>query len=84
VSVFGSIAASAHAVRASLICACKIAKRIGFICFERLNWALPKQMLAEATVWHDDVNTAQRVVEWQMRIDDARCKLKSVYPKIKL
>ncbi len=31
-----------------------------------------------------DVNVAQRGVDWQMRIDDARTKLKSVYPTIKL
>jgi hypothetical protein len=30
------------------------------------------------------VNRIQRGVDWQMRIDDARCKLTSVYPKIKL
>ena len=28
--------------------------------------------------------TTQRGVDWQMKIGDARCKLKSVYPKIKL
>ena len=34
--------------------------------------------------WSIDVNTTQRGVDWQMRIDDARCQLKSIYPKIKL
>jgi len=34
--------------------------------------------------WSNDVNKTQRGVDWQMKIDDARCKLKSVYPKIKL
>jgi hypothetical protein len=34
--------------------------------------------------WSNDVNTTQRGVDWQMTIADARCKLKSVYPKIKL
>jgi hypothetical protein len=29
------------------------------------------------------VNSTERGVDWQMRIDDARCKLKSIYPKIK-
>jgi DDE superfamily endonuclease len=38
---------------------------------------------AEATAWSRDLNGIQRGVDWQMRIDDARCKLKSVYPKIK-
>lgn len=38
----------------------------------------------EIAAWSDDVNQTQRGVDWQMRIDDARCKLKSVYPKIQL
>jgi len=38
----------------------------------------------EITAWGDDVNDSQRGVDWQMKIDDARTKLKSVYPKIKL
>ena len=33
--------------------------------------------------WSEDVNNTQRGVDWQMKIDDARCKLKSVYPKFK-
>ena len=32
--------------------------------------------------WSTDVNNRQRGVDWQMGVDDARCKLKSVYPKI--
>lgn len=39
---------------------------------------------AETSAWSRDVNNTQRSVDWQMRIDDARCKLNSVYPKIKL
>lgn len=38
----------------------------------------------ETSAWSSDVNDTQRGVDWQMKIDDARCKLKSVYPKIKL
>jgi hypothetical protein len=38
----------------------------------------------ETSAWSADVNSTQRGVDWQMRIDDARCKLKSVYPKIKV
>jgi hypothetical protein len=38
----------------------------------------------ETAAWSTDVNRMQRGVDWQMKIDDARCKLKSVYPKIKL
>jgi hypothetical protein len=39
---------------------------------------------AETAAWSNDVNNTQRGVNWQMKIDDARCKLRSVYPKIKL
>jgi hypothetical protein len=38
----------------------------------------------ETNAWSIDINTTQRGVDWQMRIDDARMKLKSVYPTIKL
>jgi hypothetical protein len=37
----------------------------------------------ETSAWSCDVNSTQRGVDWQMKIDDARYKLKSVYPKIK-
>ena len=36
----------------------------------------------EIGAWSADVTETQRGVDWQMKIDDARCKLKSVYPKI--
>ncbi len=36
----------------------------------------------EIAAWSIDVNTTQRGVDWQMKIDDARYKLKSVYPII--
>lgn len=39
---------------------------------------------AEITAWSKDVNKTQRGVDWQMKINDARHKLKSVYPKISL
>jgi hypothetical protein len=43
------------------------------------------ETLRQATVaWSIDVNSTRRGVDWQMKIDDARCKLTSVYPKIKL
>ena len=38
----------------------------------------------ETSAWFTDVNATQRGVDWQMKIDDARIKLKSVYPTIKL
>ncbi len=36
----------------------------------------------EIAAWSLDVTSTQRGVDWQMEIDDARSKLKSVYPKI--
>lgn len=38
----------------------------------------------ETSAWSSDVNNTQRGVEWHMKIDDARSKLTSVYPKIQL
>jgi hypothetical protein len=53
---------------------CVAVRRIGSI----------EQWREEATAWHEDVNQTQRGVEWQMKISDARTKLNSVYPKIKV
>ena len=38
----------------------------------------------ETAAWSSDINNTQRGVDWQMKINDARSKLKSVYPTIKL
>lgn len=38
----------------------------------------------ETAAWHQHSNDKQRGVDWQFRIDDARLKLKSIYPKIKV
>jgi hypothetical protein len=38
----------------------------------------------ETAAWQQHSNDKQRGVDWQFRIDDARTKLKSVYPKIKV
>ncbi len=38
----------------------------------------------ETAAWATDVTATQRGFDWHMKIDDARCKLKSVYPKIML
>ena len=37
----------------------------------------------EIKAWAEFNNKEQRGVDWQFRIDDARVKLKSLYPKIK-
>ena len=36
----------------------------------------------EVSAWSADVNGTQRGVDWHMKVDDARCKLKSVYPQV--
>lgn len=40
-------------------------------------------LTSEIAVWSSDINLSQRGVDWPMRIDAARFKLKSVYPQIK-
>jgi len=37
-------------------------------------------LASETAGWAEDVSINQRTVDWQMKLDDARCKLKSVYP----
>lgn len=41
-----------------------------------------KKVKKEVKAWATKTNEKQRGVDWQMKIDDARIKLKSVYPKI--
>ena len=36
----------------------------------------------ETAAWSTAINATQRGVDWQMKVQDTRCKLKSVYPKI--
>lgn len=36
----------------------------------------------EALAWQIAINQRQRGVDWQFRLDDARIKLKSIYPKL--
>jgi len=38
----------------------------------------------ETSAWSTDVNRRQKGVDWQMQIDNARTKLASVYPKIRM
>lgn len=40
------------------------------------------QLQEEVGAWAADVTSTQRGVDWQMKIDDARCKLTNIYPKI--
>jgi hypothetical protein len=53
-------------------------------CVSGRRFADLKTLREEMGYWSIDVNATQRGVDWQMKIDDARTKLKSVYPTIKL
>ena len=41
------------------------------------------ELQSEIAIWAEKTNTKQRGVDWQFKIDDARIKLKRLYPKIK-
>jgi hypothetical protein len=41
-----------------------------------------ESLRSETKAWHQASNRQQRGVDWQFKIDDARRKLKSLYPKI--
>lgn len=53
-------------------------------CFKDRRIGEMKKLRKEVKAWAKKTNEKQRGVEWQMKIDDARIKLKSVYPKIKV
>ncbi len=57
-----------------LTCQCVSGRRIGS----------EDELRRETTAWHKEINSLQRGVDWQMKIDDARIKLKSICPKIKV
>ncbi len=40
-----------------------------------------KKLQMEVEVWANSSNTRQRGVDWQFTVENARCKLKSLYPK---
>ena len=53
-------------------------------CVAGRRFADIKTLREETLAWSTDVNRTQRGVDWQMKINDARSKLTSIYPKIKL
>jgi hypothetical protein len=52
-------------------------------CVSGRRFADVATLAEETSAWSSDVNSTQRGVDWQMKVDDARTKLKTVYPKIK-
>jgi len=51
-------------------------------CIKGRRFATVEEIRQETTAWHEHSNARQRGVDWQFKVDDARIKLKSVYPKI--
>ena len=51
-------------------------------CIKNRRFGTIEEMQRETAAWHCAINARQRGVDWQFRIDDARGKLRSVYPKI--
>jgi hypothetical protein len=53
-------------------------------CLEGRRFATIEILRQEAAAWQQHSNDKQRGVDWQFRVNDARTKLKSLYPKIKV
>ncbi len=49
-------------------------------CVGRRRFGAIGALRAEAAAWSASANAKQRGVDWQFRIDDARIRLKSLYP----
>lgn len=52
-------------------------------CVQGRRFATVEELQTETAAWHECINAKQRGVDWQFRTDDARAKLKTLYPKIK-
>lgn len=51
-------------------------------CIKGRRFATIELLRGETSAWQQHSNAKQRGVDWQFKLDDARRKLKSVYPKI--
>jgi len=51
-------------------------------CITDRRFATVDLLREETAAWHAYTNDRQRGVDWQFKVDDARMKLKSVYPKL--
>ena len=52
-------------------------------CVHGRRFATIEDLRTETAAWHEYINDKQRGVDWQFRTADARCKRKTLYPKIK-
>jgi hypothetical protein len=53
-------------------------------CVNGRRFATVEKLREETAAWHDYSNAQQRGVDWQFKVDDARVKLKSIYPKLEV
>ena len=53
-------------------------------CVTGRRFATVEELGDQTTAWHEQSNGCQRTVDWQFRVDDARVKLKSIYPKLEV
>lgn len=52
-------------------------------CVSGRRFGTIESLRRETSAWSTDVNAKQRGVQWHMKVDDARVKLTSIYPKSK-
>lgn len=48
------------------------------------RFATIEDLRKQLTAWQDYTNAKQRTVDWQFKVEDARVKLKSIYPKLEV
>jgi hypothetical protein len=53
-------------------------------CVTGRRFATTKELSEETTAWHEHSNARQRDVNWQFQVEDARMKLKSIYPNLEV
>lgn len=53
-------------------------------CVSECRIGSEEELRTETIAWYSEIIACQSGVDWQMKIDDARSKLQSIYPKPKL
>jgi hypothetical protein len=53
-------------------------------CVTGRRFATAEDLSTQKTAWHEHSNARQRTVDWHFKVDDARLKLKSIYPKLEV
>jgi hypothetical protein len=53
-------------------------------CVTGRRFATIEELSTQTTAWHEHSNSRQRTVDWQFKVDDARVKLRSIYPKLEV